>query len=387
MKLFQVFTGRLWAVLCGILVFFSSFSFGQSGAVQAGTDVSDLVLPGLHGYSSGSARVSDFRGKLLILDFWATWCAPCVSAIPRMDSLQQRYGDRVQFVSVTDQSWKVVEPFLDRFYKVRPQRRIDAQDDGTLASAFGVHALPHMVWIDPLGRFIAHTDGEALKAEEIDRALAGADFLDGHSPERVLDYDPLKPLFSVADPSGDSGVQQYSVLTGFKEGYGSGLFSDVTKADDGTPMRRVTARNLTVAQLYQLAMSDGYAPFSWESTHLRCRDTTALNTRLSGARFGEWLRDGRGFCYELVLPRERAGEAMGIMRLDLERVFSKYRARVLTEKVPVFALVTRPGGLKAGSSGAEPSADVTLNGATLVNCRLDVLTNRLGQYLTKYRRP
>src|SRR5690554_3491817 len=58
--------------------------------------------------------LGDFKDKLIILDFWATWCAPCIQMIPRMDNLQKKYEDKIQFVSVTSQSADEVIPFLKK---------------------------------------------------------------------------------------------------------------------------------------------------------------------------------------------------------------------------------------------------------------------------------
>src|SRR5215217_1873478 len=102
------------ALLC--LNFYAS---AQSKAVdvinkglQIGTQMPDLTLNNLHNYKNAkgervaTAKISDFKGKKLILDFWATWCAPCVTMIPRMDSLQAQFADKLQILSVTYESEK-----------------------------------------------------------------------------------------------------------------------------------------------------------------------------------------------------------------------------------------------------------------------------------------
>ena len=63
--------------------------------LQIGQVVPNVTLTNLQNYKDASgkaattAKLSDFKGKLLILDFWATWCAPCVAAIPKLENLQK----------------------------------------------------------------------------------------------------------------------------------------------------------------------------------------------------------------------------------------------------------------------------------------------------------
>ena len=60
-------------------------------------------------------KLSDFRGKVVVLNFWATWCGPCKAEIPMMNALQQKYGHRnftVLGVSLEEDGWNVVKPYM-----------------------------------------------------------------------------------------------------------------------------------------------------------------------------------------------------------------------------------------------------------------------------------
>src|SRR5688572_26528195 len=57
-------------------------------------------------YSKPTARLSDFKGKVVILDFWATWCGSCIEAFPKIDLAQKEFGDRLQVILVNSRATK-----------------------------------------------------------------------------------------------------------------------------------------------------------------------------------------------------------------------------------------------------------------------------------------
>lgn len=79
----------------------------------------DFTLPQLDGHD---LRLSSYRGKVVLLDFWATWCDPCREEIPHFVDLQQRYGDRgLQIIGVSmDDSPDPVRPFYQQFHMNYP---------------------------------------------------------------------------------------------------------------------------------------------------------------------------------------------------------------------------------------------------------------------------
>jgi peroxiredoxin len=110
-------------------------------------------------------KLSDYRGKVVILDFWATWCGPCKVEIPWFMELQRRNKDRgfeVLGVSMDDEGWEVVKPFVQQ---LGVNYRVMIGNDATAQLYGGVDALPTTFLIDRTGRIAAVHVGLASKKD------------------------------------------------------------------------------------------------------------------------------------------------------------------------------------------------------------------------------
>jgi uncharacterized protein (TIGR03435 family) len=113
----------------------------------------------------------NFKGKVVVLEFWATWCGPCVAAIPHLNDLADQFKDQpVQFIAITDEDEKAITPFLKR----RPIHAwVGLDDNKSTFKRYGITGIPHTVVVDKKGKIAAITHPSGMSAQVLKDVLAG----------------------------------------------------------------------------------------------------------------------------------------------------------------------------------------------------------------------
>ncbi|NTW86983.1 MAG: TlpA family protein disulfide reductase [Holophagaceae bacterium] len=162
-------------LLLGGVVLFRGLLGGGGGSEGAkpGTDVSRVAFRDAEGQRH---TLADYRGRVVLVDVWATWCPPCRKSLPEVAELQKAGGEAyvVLPISVDRGGWGDVKPFLAQ----NPQLGLVAYlpDSGSALDAFGpIPGIPTTILVDREGRLIKRWSGygEGLARRALDEALRG----------------------------------------------------------------------------------------------------------------------------------------------------------------------------------------------------------------------
>lgn len=103
-------------------------------------------------------RILDFetvKGKVVLINFWATWCPPCIAEMPSMQSLYNDYSDKIEFVFVSNESTQTVLKFLDeKEYTFNIYKGVT-----TPPESFDISSIPRTFLIDKKGNIVIDKSG------------------------------------------------------------------------------------------------------------------------------------------------------------------------------------------------------------------------------------
>ena len=270
-----------------------------------------------------SLTLRKYRNKLIILDFWETWCGVCVKSMSGLDTIAMNYSDKLQVFLVSIQDGEVVSPFL-----TKKESGLTAIVDAKFLSTYFPHkSVPHEVWIKD-GKVFAITGHEAVTEENIKQVISGektslaelkADF----------GYDSSKPLLLDGNGGSASDLQYRSLITGYIDGIGGGgVHTDKEKGQF-----RIRAINGDIQNLYQFALSRiGDHSLSYDNRCImECNEGKVLPPPDLPAY--DPMARGMYYCFEIIVPVALKDKAPEMMIEDLNRFFgARYNINGVIEK-------------------------------------------------------
>ena len=164
----------LGALLVGLLVY-GVVSKGEDRSLEAAIErgerppAPDHALPMLVG--DGERSLADYRGQVVVLNFWASWCDPCRQEVPLLTRFQDKLGERGTVLGVTYKDEPSDSRSFAREYGINYPSLRDSKLE--LAPEYGTTALPETFVIDARGRIVAVARG-TVSQEFLDNALEEA---------------------------------------------------------------------------------------------------------------------------------------------------------------------------------------------------------------------
>jgi thiol-disulfide isomerase/thioredoxin len=143
---------KVFPLVCTIVIFSAMLAsgcmapLGEKSVLEIGRPAPSFKLPDLNGRQ---VSLEQYKGKVVILDFWATWCGPCRIAMPLLENLQKEYANNMVLLAINlQESRETVREFL-RQEGLNPYVLLDEQ--GSLTEAYGTETIPMQVLIDKEG--------------------------------------------------------------------------------------------------------------------------------------------------------------------------------------------------------------------------------------------
>lgn len=303
-------------------------------------------------HSRKKARLFDFAGKYILLDYWATWCTSCLHKFPTLDSLQKKYSNKLQILLVNTTDTRDDENKLTDFFAKRKNRSGERYSlptifNDTITSQFFPHrGVPHYVWIDKNGIIQAITESEYVTPKNVESFINGN--ILNIPVKRDIDYDFTRPLFVNGNGGSNERYIYRSVLTGYLEGLPS---SGGTFKDDNGKVIRLLNTNTSILYLYFQAYRElGLSPNNRIILNVADKIKYLINESV------EW-RQKYAVSYELILPATSFEDAKRVMQEDLKRYFG---LNIVKEKRTSKCLVLRKNEIPESILSKEGKAETNI---------------------------
>lgn len=319
---------------------------------------------------------ASFRGKFIILDFWNIWCASCISAMPKLDSLQKQFGSNFQIILITKNSEKEVTGLFKRIKIPRPDLPMIVSDS-IFNSLFPHSAEPFHAWINDKGIVKHITEGYNTTALHINDFIANKEM----RLSRAVKNESLSlnnSLFEADAYKLNKNIYSYSIL--LKEMYEETISNGfkVIKNPHNNKAVIIRALNVPVLSLYTFAFSNLIYDFEVDPIALRNNSRIIVETRdkeyfqmpSDHNKIDDWKQKNI-YAYELFCPIDRVDSIFSIMQTDINKYFPYY-GRIEKRKVKCIILV-KTGNLdmyKSKDAKAQKKYTYLQNGFLIQNMQL-----------------
>jgi thiol-disulfide isomerase/thioredoxin len=343
---------------------------------EVGEPMPNFVLHNVTHFTKTTASLSDFAGKWLVLDFWASFCPPCIKSFPKMSELQKRFADRVQIVMVGmigQRSGDDLDRLKAMYEKFRARDNLDlvVAYDSALSVQWDIWAVPTYIIVDDAG--IVRAMLHSLTEEELTRLMAG------------WSIEETQPNVQDESKQNDTGVLFRTELA---QNTGEPQYVTHMEFERIADKCRFMLRMVPLFELYRYAY---FGQYGWDmvsdSLYGKVYPMPLLELA-DTSRFGYSFEKGyRHGLYNYSVTVDTCADKnkkflMDVMQDDLERYFG-YQASIETREMPCYRLVVTNSKAVAdlrtkGGDGRYPTADAA--GFTVRNVPIQLVMSVIAKY-------
>lgn len=340
----------------------------------------DLVLTNVINYPAKTIRLADLKGKMILLDFWATWCTSCIEGFPKMDALQKEFTNELQVILVNaaqteDDEQKANKLFAKRKEKAGYDVTLPYVIGDTILQALFPHKyVPNYVWVNKDGVVAAITFPQEVTRKNI-RSLIKTGKVNIHTKKDRIEFNAQEPLFSNEMNEVGASLKYRSLLTGYIEGIG---FKIGRVTNEENKINRYYILNYSIDYLYK----DAFRDILKNLPNNRIVFDIVKKSNFKNSFFDRKNYENR-YCYEIVTPGSTMEELNKYYVQDLIRNFG---VTVKNERKKVKILIVKPSDklykiyTKGGNSEIQASDDGSQK--FVRNISLSAFVGVLNSYIT-----
>lgn len=298
-------------------LFFSLETYSQEYSnLGVGDQVPDYTFTNLINYPTNTAKVSDFKGKLLILDFWSTSCVSCIASWPKLIKLQENFKNKIQIILVnpTQNEERVRSVFAKRKKLAGVDVTLPTICGDTILSKqmFQHSSVPHVVWIDVNGVVRSISFGQTLNETNIKAFLSGKHSEIPQKTDYEIQWNQKKPLFVNGNAGNGNKLVWNATFSNYVDGLGRTFGFNIAKDSSS-----LYAINCSPLEMYAIAYSSNleqYERIPLSRIRLNVRDTSAYQLPEPG-------KSNNMYTYHLFTNGQQLSILKDAMQTDINRQF------------------------------------------------------------------
>lgn len=241
----------MFLVLGGVLSTVNAQTL-QVGDKVPNQQFDDVILPNSGDMLVKNISLENFANKIVVLDFWATWCGPCIASMPKYESLQKKFKDKLQVIGITHESVKRIQSFS----KNRPVGFMLAIDTTSKwKSLFDYRTIPHVVLLDQKGIVRAITRSDEITEQVIGKLISN-ESIDLPLKKDNMEFDATADNFNAP-----SGTKESFNIQPAIENFNSSMSKVGQKEYEG---RRISLLNFPIDGMYRVAYKVSYYRTAYE---------------------------------------------------------------------------------------------------------------------------
>jgi thiol-disulfide isomerase/thioredoxin len=172
-----------------LFLLFFAFEATSQMVYRTGDKVSDFSTPVVINNTENISSLNQLKKDIVILDFFGTWCVPCIKALPHLKALQEKYKDNISIILLSNEQ----KPRLEKFISSRQPFTfpVVVDEENKITSLFAPPSYPYTVVMDKDKNILALTDAENITESKLEEWLAGKNETPAPTETPIIKTEPV----------------------------------------------------------------------------------------------------------------------------------------------------------------------------------------------------